>query len=147
MGLVMISIMLILSVLTYSIYVDGYINVERSITPFRGVWVELKQKIIICDIWWLIEINFWSFPWNQNSIHGWLITAAVFTLCNTLCGLVHYNVVLFFIGIGDNLHSFSEHFAVEIKGLNASIQNQSENDNEIKEKLKNMIQFHVKIKE
>lgn len=32
-----LSILLIWSVITYSIYVDGYIDVERSINPFKAV--------------------------------------------------------------------------------------------------------------
>lgn len=34
---VLTSVLLILSVISYSIYVDKYINIERSITPFKGM--------------------------------------------------------------------------------------------------------------
>lgn len=71
----------------------------------------------------------------------------MFTLCNAFSITIHFNIALFFVGIGDYQHSFSEHLTMKVEELNLSIRNQSKNDNEIREKLKNMIQFRVMIEE
>lgn len=85
------------------------------------------------------------FPWNQATVSGWLATSIIFTVCAVLCFQLNYGMVLFFVGISDYHQSFSEYFIMQVARNNEMIQNRR--IYEIKQMLRDIVQFHVMVKE